>query len=48
MVDDLRRSSLQTRHLLETYEKELVWHLEEVMFSDWTGEGSQYAQNTQH
>ena len=48
MVSDLRRSSLQTRHLLEHYEKELAWHLEEVMFMDWTGEESQYAQNTRH
>ncbi len=48
MVSDLRRSSSQTRHLLETYEKELAWHLEEVIFSDLMGEGSQYVQNTRH
>ena len=48
MVEDLRRSSSQTRHLLKTYEKELAWHLEEVMFTDWTGAESLYAQNTQH
>ena len=48
MAEDLRRNSLQTRHLLETYERELAWRLEEVMFTDWMGEGSQYAQNIRH
>jgi DNA polymerase-1 len=48
MVENLRRSSCQTRHLLETYERELAWHLEEVIFTDLMGEGSQYAQNTRH
>ena len=48
MVSDLRRSSCQTRHLLEHYERELAWHLEEVMFSDWIGDESMYVQNTRH
>jgi len=48
MVSDLRRSSCQIRHLLEHYEKELAWHLEEVMFSDWIGDESMYVQNTRH
>ena len=48
MVEGLRRNSYQTRHLLETYERELALHLEEVIFTDWMGEGSMYAQNTRH
>ena len=44
----LKEKFLQTRHLLESYEKELAWHLEEVMFSDWIGDESMYVQNTRH
>ena len=46
MVNDLRKSSLQIRHLLEDYENELEWHLEEAMFLDWIKEGSMYDQHT--
>jgi hypothetical protein len=48
MVNDLRKSSLAIRLLLEDYENELQWHLEEVMFLDWMGEGSMYGHNTRH
>ena len=46
MVNDLRKNSLQIRHLLEDYENELEWHLEEAMFLAWMGEGSMYDHNT--
>ena len=48
MVRDLKISSLQIRLLLESYENELDWRLEEAMFMDWIGEGSQYDQNMLH
>lgn len=48
MVKDLRKNSLQTRLLLEHYESELEWLLEEVMFLDWMDAGSMYGQNTRH
>jgi len=48
MVNDLRKSSLQIRLLLEDYENELEWHLEEAMFLDWINEGSLYDQATRH
>ena len=48
MVEDLRRSSYETRLLLEHYENELGWLLEEAMFLDWMDEGSMYGQNTRH
>ena len=48
MVNDLRRSSYETRQLLEHYENELAWLLEEAMFLDWMDEGSMYGQNTRH
>ena len=46
MVNDLRKSSLEIRQLLEDYENELEWQLEEVMFLDWIEEGSLYDQAT--
>ena len=48
MVDDLRRNSSATRHLLEAYERELVYQLQEATFLDWIGDESTYAQNTRH
>jgi hypothetical protein len=48
MVNDLRKSSLEIRRLLEDYENELEWQLEEVMFLDWIEEGSLYDQATRH
>ena len=48
MVRDLKKSSLQTRLLLESYENELDWRLQEAMFMDWIGEGCPYDQNTRH
>ncbi len=48
MVNDLRKNSLAIRHLLEDYENELEWHLEEAMFLAWMGEGSMYGHNTRH
>ena len=44
MVNDLRKSSLQIRQLLEDYENELEWHLEEAIFLAWIEEGSLYDQ----
>ena len=46
MVNVLRKSSLEIRHLLESYENELAWRQEEVMFMVWMEEGSMYGQNT--
>ena len=46
MVNDLRKSSLQIRQLLEDYENELEWQLEEAMFLAWIEEGSLYDQTT--
>ena len=48
MVRDLKLHSLQTRLLLESYENELDWRLQEAMFMDWIGEGCPYDQNTRH
>ena len=48
MVKDLRTSSLEIRRLLESYENELEWRQEEVMFMAWMEEGSMYGQNTRH
>ena len=48
MARDLKKSSLQIRLLLETYENELDWRLEEAMFLAWIGEGSPYDQATRH
>ena len=48
MVNNLRKSSFETRLLLEHFENELQWLQEEVMFLDWMGEGSLYDQNTRH
>ena len=48
MEKDLRKSSLEIRQLLEDYERELEWHLEEAMFLAWIEEGSLYDQATRH
>ena len=48
MVKDLRTSSSEIRLLLEDYENELEWHLQEAMFLDWIKEGSMYDQHTRH
>lgn len=48
MVQDLKLHSYRTRLLLESYENELDWRLQEAMFMDWIGEGCPYDQNTRH
>ena len=48
MVQDLRKSSSQIRHLLETYESELEWRLQEAMFLAWIEDGCQYDPNMLH
>ena len=48
MVRDLKKSSLEIRQLLQAYENELEWRLEEAMFLDWISEGSMYDQHTRH
>ena len=48
MVRDLKKSSSAIRQLLQSYENELEWRLEEAMFLDWIGEGSMYDQHTRH
>jgi hypothetical protein len=47
-VEDLKKSSYQTRLLLEHYENELEWQLQEAMFLAWIGDGSLYDQNMRH
>ena len=47
-AEDLRKSSSQIRHLLETYESELEWRLQEAMFLAWIEDGCQYDPNTLH
>ena len=48
MVRDLKKSSSAIRQLLQSYENELEWRLEEAMFLDWIEEGSMYDQHTRH
>ena len=48
LVENLRANSLRIRQLLETYENELAWQVDEAIFTHWMGEGSKYAQNTRH
>jgi len=48
MVQDLKKSSCQIRLLLETYESELEWRLQEAMFLAWIEDGCQYDPNTLH
>jgi len=47
-VKDLRKSSSEIRQLLESYEHELEWRLQEAMFMAWIGDGSPYDQNMLH
>ena len=46
MVNALKKSSSEIRHLLQNYENELEWRQEEVMFLAWISEGSMYDQHT--